>query len=101
MSKLRVMSSNPEITLFRPDGLDRNSEGREGSVRVGNEIRDNASIDLVEELGPGEEREIEVIVRGNQVGSVEVKWLFAYESIVCSFEISDLYQRRTVLSLFK
>lgn len=101
MRKLRVISSNPEVTLFRSNGLDRKSEGREGSVRVGNEIRDNASVDLVEELGPGEEREIEVVVKGNQVGSVEVKWLFAYESIVRSLEISDFYQRRTALILLK
>jgi len=90
MRGLRVISSNPEITFFRPGASSVESKGDGGRVRVGNEIRDNSSVNLVEELRPDEEKEVEVIVRGNQVGSVEVKWLFAYESTVRSLENSVL-----------
>lgn len=90
MRGLRVISSNPEITFFRPDASSVESKGDGAGVRAGNEIRDNSSVNLVEELRPGEEKEIQVIVRGNQVGLVEVKWLFAYESTVRSLENSVL-----------
>lgn len=87
LKRLRGISDQPEITLFSsssPSNATTMMKKEEDTFRlvVGNEIRENESVELIEQLGPGEEREIEVMVRGNEVGTKEVKWLFAYESTV-------------------
>ena len=100
LQRLQGMSSRPESGFFLPSGLADEEPGppQESKIDVANEIGGgSATVALMDDgdvLGPGQEREIDIVLRGNQVGETVCKWLFAYESTsLASVSITCLSRR--------
>lgn len=99
---LRGVCSNPEIGFFNSGNSGEAESSLDGAggdkVKVDNVIKKNQVEWLMkedEELGPGEEVELGISLRGNQVGEKLLKWLFIFESPV-SFLSLSIYFLSTV-----
>ncbi|GAA6018193.1 hypothetical protein JCM11491_005627 [Sporobolomyces phaffii] len=99
MKRLRGVTRNPEFATFvRDDNNGGERDARDGKeaniVKMANELGWNKSTSsssggrlLAEELIPGGETRIRVLLRGDRVGDQLVKFLFTYES--SSSEVFD------------
>ncbi|GAA6031924.1 hypothetical protein JCM8097_003339 [Rhodosporidiobolus ruineniae] len=103
LGELHALCDRPEVALLLPPSSSSSSSGGEdiyapssssfstaGTISVPNRLRPNLPVRLLppgKVLAPGEALDVEVLVRGDQVGEVETRWLFAFRAAGAEGEI--------------
>lgn len=91
-----AMCSRPEFALVLPSSASSadvytssspssssSSSSSPTTATIPNHLRSNAPVSFLatgEVLQPGEKKVVEVLVRGNEVGQIDLKWLFAFRA---------------------
>ncbi|GAA5969255.1 hypothetical protein JCM11641_007530 [Rhodosporidiobolus odoratus] len=98
MSELHAICSQPSFALISPAFTSPATLSREdGTTAVPDCLRSNSPVPLLPQgkvLQPGERVEVEVLCRGDQVGEVELKWLFAFKGV--EDDSNECYSTRAV-----